>query len=93
MCLDFHALKKITTNNKFRIPVIYDLLNEPIGAQFSTKFNIHYGYHQIHMKEVDISKYAFRYHEGNYESLVIPFGLCNAPSNFQILINRIFQKF
>jgi hypothetical protein len=34
---------------------------------------------------------AFRTHEGRYHFLVIPFGLTNAPSTFQSLMNSIFK--
>jgi hypothetical protein len=45
------------------------------------------------MHEEGIKKIAFKTHQDHYEFIVMPFGLTDAPTTFQTLMNNILEPF
>uniref|UniRef100_A0A670KLJ4 Gypsy retrotransposon integrase-like protein 1 n=1 Tax=Podarcis muralis TaxID=64176 RepID=A0A670KLJ4_PODMU len=90
-CHDYRALNKITVPDRYPLPLISELLERVQGAQVFTKLDLRGAYNLIRIRAGDEWKTAFGTRYGQFEYLVMPFGLCNAPAVFQRYINHVFQ--
>jgi hypothetical protein len=88
---DYRKVNAWTVHNQYPLPLIGDLIRDLGGAVVFTKFNIRQGYNNIHIKEGDEHKVAFKTRRGLFEPTVMYFGLCNSPATFQAFMNDIFR--
>ena len=90
--VNYRPLNEITKKNAAPIPLILDLVDKLLGARFFTKLDIQWGYNNVRIHPDDIEKTAFKTLLGLFKSLVMTFGLCNAPATFQTFMDTQFAN-
>lgn len=90
MCVDYRQLNRKTRRDAFPLPRIEESLDALSGACWFSTLDLTSGCHQVPVTETDRPKTAFCTPFGLFEWNRMPFGLCNAPSTFQRLMQRIF---
>nr|GEX05136.1 putative reverse transcriptase domain-containing protein [Tanacetum cinerariifolium] len=93
MCIDYRELNKLTVKNRYPLPRIDDLFDQLQGSSVYSKINLRTGYHQLCIREEDITITSFRTRYGHYEFQVMPFGLTNASTVFMDLMNRVCKPY
>ncbi|KAL2078911.1 hypothetical protein ACEWY4_024655 [Coilia grayii] len=90
MCVDYRQLNAKTRKDAFPLPRIEETLDMLSGARWFSTMDLASGYNQVPVTEADRAKTAFCTPFGLFEWNRMPFGLCNAPSTFQRLMQRMF---
>jgi hypothetical protein len=88
---NYKTLNKFTVPNKHPLPLIMNLIEQLHGKTLFTKFNIRMGYNNIRIANEDQENVAFTTPLGQYEPMVMNFGLCNAPAMFVRAMTRVFR--
>ena len=93
LVINYKPLKKVLEWIRYPIPIKNDLVHRLSEAVVFSKFDMKSGFWQIQISENDRYKTAFTTPFGHYEWNVMQFGLKNAPSEFQNIMNDIFNSF
>lgn len=80
--VDYRFLNALTIKSKFPLPIIDEFLDELAKSSWFTKLDLRSGFHQILLKAGEEYKTAFSTHFGQYEFLVMPFGVTGGPGTF-----------
>jgi hypothetical protein len=88
---DYRTLNEHTIPDVSPLPLIGSIIEKLHGRTLFTKFDIRWGYHNIRIREGDQEKAAFKTTIGQYEPMVMNFGLRNAPATFQRLMNQVIR--
>ncbi|QRW26437.1 Retrotransposable element Tf2 protein [Rhizoctonia solani] len=91
LVVDYCCLNNWTKKNMYPLPRPNDLMVQLCGAKVFTKLDLQWGYNNVWVKEGDKWKTAFHTKYSLYKSLVMTFGLTNAPAAFQHFMNKLLK--
>ena len=92
-CIDYRKLNAVTVKDAYPLPCIEENLDTLAGSSWFSSLDLAAGYWQVAVAEEDKSKTAFACKFGHFEFNVMPFGLSNAPSTFQRLMEKVLSGY
>nr|GFC23701.1 reverse transcriptase domain-containing protein [Tanacetum cinerariifolium] len=91
VCIDYQKLNEATRKDHFPLPFMDQMLERLAMNEFYCFLDGFSGYFQIPIDPRDQGKTTFTCLYGTFAYRRMPFGLCNAPGNFQRCMLAIFH--
>jgi len=85
--VDYRRLNSVTRKDAYPLPRIDSCLDALSGARYFSSFDLRSSYYQVPMDMRDADKTTFIARTGMYRYRRVPFGLCNAGSTFQRIMD------
>ncbi len=93
LCINYVLLNKITISDRYPLPNINETCSRFWESKWFTSLDLASAYWQVLIRKKDREKMAFKTRSGQYQFRVMPFGLCNALTTFQRLMNKILRPY
>jgi hypothetical protein len=90
-CVDYRRLNMATKFDAYPLPRIDETLEALGGTQYFSTLDLISGYWQVGLTEEARQKTAFTTRNGLFLWNVMPYGLCNAPSTFERLMETVLR--
>ena len=87
-CVDYRSLNSSTKQDRLPLPRIDDVLDQLGEMRYFSTLDLASGYWQVHMSNMSKKKKSLR-DAAQFEFLVMPFSLANAPAVFQHLMQQV----
>ncbi|XP_032428228.1 uncharacterized protein LOC116725923 [Xiphophorus hellerii] len=88
-CVDYRRLNENTRKDSYPLPRIDDTLDYIAGSSWFSSLDLRSGYWQVELSPEARPKTAFTIGQELWQFKVMPFGLCNAPATFELLMERV----
>lgn len=89
LCVDYRALNEHTVKDAYPLPRIQHTLDTLSTARWFSTLDLASGYWQVKLTLRARKAAAFCSRKGLFEWNIMPFGLCNAPTTFQRLMDCV----
>lgn len=91
VCIDYRALNKNIVKDNYPLPLIDDILEKLEGVTTFSKIDLRNAFFHVEIEPNSRKYTSFVTHNGQFQFLRAPFGLCKSPAVFQRFINTIFR--
>ena len=81
----------MTAHDQYYVPLVSEIVGRIGKARYLSKLDLNKGFHQVRLTEQARCKTAIVTPLGKYEYTKMPFGLVNATSTFQRLMDRVLE--
>ncbi len=90
--VDYRKLNSVTIPMPFYMPSTEEIISSLGNAKVMSKLDLAKGFHQVPVEEASRDLTTFSCKFGKFRYRRMPFGLRNAPSVFQLLMQRCLQE-